>query len=281
MLAAAGYTSPPKTMTELAEMAKKLNMRNADGTIKVAGFVPNFGFYENTPQTWGPSWGTKWLDDQGKSEIGSDPGWQDLANFQKSLVDWYGLSNLTKFTTGAGQEFSADNAFEKGKIAMMIDGEYRTAFIAADKSPIEYGTAPFPSADNHTDLYGGGYITGNVIGISKGAKNLNASWELIKYLSFDKGAQIKLANGLKNVPSLKSALDAPELTGDPNFAPFLKIATDPHSTTTPASQAGADGYKAALQDYLVKYQESKGGDLANGLKAVDAQINKTLQLGAP
>jgi hypothetical protein len=32
---------------------------------------------------------------------------------------------------------------------------------------------------------------------------------------------------------------------------------------------------------LVKYQEGKGGDIAGGLKAVDAQINKTLQLGAP
>jgi multiple sugar transport system substrate-binding protein len=107
LLAAAGYTAPPKTMTELADMAKKLTQQNPDGTIKVAGFVPSFGFYENTPQTWGPSWGTKWLDDKGKSAIADDQGWQDLATFQKSLVDWYGSANLTKFTTGAGQEFSA------------------------------------------------------------------------------------------------------------------------------------------------------------------------------
>ena len=40
LLAKAGITSPPKTMTELMDDAKKLTVRNPDGSIKVAGFVP-------------------------------------------------------------------------------------------------------------------------------------------------------------------------------------------------------------------------------------------------
>src|SRR5262245_11668750 len=49
MLADAGYTAPPKTTTELADMAKKLTKKAADGSIDVAGFVPLLHFYEHTP----------------------------------------------------------------------------------------------------------------------------------------------------------------------------------------------------------------------------------------
>ena len=59
------------------------------------------------------------------------PAWTDAAEWQKQLVDWYGYDNITKFNAayGGDQEFSASNAFETGKVAMMFDGEWRTAFI--------------------------------------------------------------------------------------------------------------------------------------------------------
>ena len=40
LLAKHGYTEPPKTMSELTEMAKELTEFNPDGSIKVAGFIP-------------------------------------------------------------------------------------------------------------------------------------------------------------------------------------------------------------------------------------------------
>ena len=49
MLAQAGFTAPPKNMTELMTMAKALTKRAPDGTIEVAGFVPLLNFYEHTP----------------------------------------------------------------------------------------------------------------------------------------------------------------------------------------------------------------------------------------
>ena len=75
LLAAAGYTEPPKTASELTEMAKKLTVRNPDGSIKVAGFVPLAGFYENAAAHYAPSWGATSFKDDGTSNIGSDPAW--------------------------------------------------------------------------------------------------------------------------------------------------------------------------------------------------------------
>src|SRR5215813_11396165 len=49
MFAAAGIANPPKTLTELATDAKALTKLNGDGSIKVAGFDPLYGFYENSP----------------------------------------------------------------------------------------------------------------------------------------------------------------------------------------------------------------------------------------
>ena len=47
MFAKAGIKSPPKTFSELTADAKKLTQRSSNGTIKVAGFDPTWGFYEN------------------------------------------------------------------------------------------------------------------------------------------------------------------------------------------------------------------------------------------
>ena len=48
--------------------------------------------------------GAKWLNADGKSAIGADPAWQELLNWQKDLVDWYGYDKLEKFRAGLGDE---------------------------------------------------------------------------------------------------------------------------------------------------------------------------------
>jgi multiple sugar transport system substrate-binding protein len=277
LLAKAGYTQPPKTMSQLMDMAKKLTTFNADGSIKVAGFVPTMGFYENAPAHFAPSYGAKWLTSDGKSAIGTDPHWQAWLTWEKQLTDWYGADKLTKFTAGAGQEFSADNDFETGKIAMQMDGEYRTAFIEAEHPKLQFGTAPFPVDDAQPGLYGGGYVTGNIIGIGKGAKNPNAAWELMKYLTTDTGAMVKLANGVKNVPTTLPALHSPQLSSDPAYKTFLDIFGNPHSSTTPASPNGGQ-YQNTFQDFVIKWQAGKVGNLQSGLATVDSQIDAALKL---
>lgn len=276
LLQAAGYTAPPKTLSELEAMADKLTTFNADGSIKTLGFNPTMGWYENSAAHYGPAAGAEWLKDDGTSAISSSPGWSELIQWQKAYVDKIGWDKLNAFTSGLGQEFSADNAFQTGQVAMNFDGEYRTAFIADQAKGLNYGTAPFPTADDHTDLYGGGYITGNIIGISKGSKQPELAWALLKYLTTDTDAVVKLANGLKNVPTTKDALTSPKLEVSEQFKTFLDISSDKNVQTTPASPLGA-GYQNSFQDFWNKYQ-SQGGDLQAGLKDVDKQIDDALAL---
>jgi multiple sugar transport system substrate-binding protein len=233
------------------------------------------GWYSNTPANFGPMFGGKWVDESGKSSLGSDPAWEKLLTWQKKLIDFYGYDKLVKFQAGLGDEFSASNAFEKGKVAMNVDGEWRTAFIADEAPDLPYGTAPVPVDDDKPDLYGGGYTTGNIAGIPKRAEHPEHGWALLKYLTTDDEAMVFLSNGLRNVPTTASSAKSPDLKPDPKFDTFVKIFADPNTTTTPVTAAGS-AYQELFNGFVNKWQAGRIDDLQGGLADVDKQIDAQL-----
>jgi multiple sugar transport system substrate-binding protein len=282
---AAGIAAPPKTLDEFDADVRKTTQRNQDGSIKVAGFVPLSTYFESTPQHFGPLWGAKWFDSSGRSNLAADPGWKAMAQWQNDLVKFYGdgdlktgYDRLKKFTAGLGQEFDAGNPFHKGQIAMMIDGEFRTAFIADQAKDLQYGTAPFPVPADHADRYGAGFVTGNIAGIGKGSKNPDKAWKLLKYLTTDTGALVKLSQGLKNVPTTQAALGRSGLAADPNFKTFIDIYNNPNTMSSPSSPNGGL-YQVTFQNWLDGYQAGKETDLDGGLKKTDKAINDAIKLG--
>jgi multiple sugar transport system substrate-binding protein len=275
MLKQAGLDGPPKTISELTEYAKKLTVKNPDGSLKVVGFNPVMNWYSNTPANFGPMFGAKWVDDSGKSSLGTDPAWAKMLKWQKDLIDWYGYDKLVKFQTGLGDEFSASNAFEKGKVAMNVDGEWRTAFIADEAPKLNYGTAPVPVDDDNADLYGGGYTTGNIAGIPKRAEHPEHAWALLKYLATDDKAMAQLSNGLRNVPTTESSAKSPDLKPDPKFETFLKIYGSPNTTTTPVTAAGSANQEL-FNSFTNKWQAGRISDLETGLTSIDKQIDAQL-----
>ncbi len=271
LLEKAGISSPPKTMTELAEDAKRLTVRSGNG-FKRIGYTPYLGFYESTSAHYAPQWGAQWQQPDGKSAVASDPRWAEMAEWVKQLVDYYGSSALVRFQAGAGGEFTSSQAFMSEKSAMEIDGEWRTALIKSEAPKLEYATAPMPVADTKTELYGGGFTTGNITGIPRGAHHPAAAWELIKYLATNTQAQVELSNDLGNVPTWIPALEQVKGTASAQFATFLHIFADSHTTTIPITAAG-ETFETTLDRYLEKYQAGNGGDLKKGLEGVASQID--------
>jgi multiple sugar transport system substrate-binding protein len=276
LFAKAGIAGPPKTLDEFTEDAKKLTVKNADGSLKTVGFLPLFDFYENAPAHLAPATGAKWLTDEGKSAVGTDPNWKTLLTWQKNLIDWYGYDNLMKFRAGLGDEFSADNAFQKGQVAINVDAEYRLAFLKDQAPSLKYGVAPIPTSD--PARYGGGYVTGNILGISKNAKNPEAAWELIKYLTTNDQAVTKLAGLLKNVPTTTKSIADPTLNSDADFKAFIDIFNNPNSSTTPPTASGP-AYQETFQQFLLTVQSGKVKDLNAGLADADKKINNVMNLG--
>lgn len=280
LLGAAGYTEPPRTLDELSDMAVDLTEYAEDGSITTLGFMPLLGYYENAESHWGPAADAQWLNEDGTSAIGSSPGWETLLEWQADLVERLGgFEILSEFQASLGQEFSAENDFQTGRVAMNLDGEYRTAFIADQAPDLNYGTAPFPVAAGSEDRYGAGYITGNIVGIGKGSTNPELAWAFIKYLTTDTQAQVALSNGLKNVPTMADALTDPGLEVSEQFQTFLDIFEDPSSQTTPPSRIGPE-YQTIFGTHTQKWQSGEVADLASMLDQVDQEIDAAVQLQA-
>jgi multiple sugar transport system substrate-binding protein len=278
LLAQAGYTEPPKTTSELVQMAQKLTQYNPDGSIKVAGFVPLFGWHENTAAPYAQAFGATWLDQNGKSTLASDPRWAQMLQWQKDFTDSIGYDKLQQFASGSAEEFSHSNDFEIGRVAMTLDGEWRVGFIERDKANVNYGTAPFPVADDMADDYGSGYIVTNTFSVPRGAQHPYEAWLLAKFLSTDTTSLVKLGDALKNIPDTNDALSSPTLTSNPYFSTFLQIYQDPKSASPPTTASGAE-WQGLVDDFATKWQAGKVSDLNAGLQQTAEQIDNQLSQG--
>ncbi len=271
LLGEAGYGRPPTTTTELVQYARRLTRRNADGTLRIVGFNPLFDFYENDVAVFGHMFGARWTAADGRSSLAGDPRWAQMFDWQKALVEWYGYEDLVRFGAELGNEFGPANAFQTGQLAMCVDGEWRVAFMAGEAPALDYFTAPLPVRDGLAGIYGSGYINGSVIGIAAEATSVEESWELVRYLALDDRALVKLANGLRNVPSTKTALTAPELVADERFAVFLDIFAHPKSASMPVEVTGAG--QDLLASLAAEWQAGQVTDLQARLQAIDRAID--------
>jgi multiple sugar transport system substrate-binding protein len=275
MFAAAGISGPPKTMSELDADAVKLTKSSGDGYSQV-GFVPDYHFYESTITHFGAQWGPTYFDADGKSTVDSDAAIKSAMEWQKGLLGKLGgFSKMDEFRTSSGEEFSNNNAFMTGQVAMIIDGEWRAGMIDDSNSKVNYGVAPFPVPDDLASQYGKGYITGTIVGVASTSEKQNAAWEFVKFLTTDTDAVVSFANAIHNVPSTIAALKSPKVSQDPNFQQFIEIASDPNSSTTPASPNGGD-YQVVLQNVGYDFQSGKQTDLQSGLDDAAHQIDTNI-----
>jgi multiple sugar transport system substrate-binding protein len=278
MFEKAGITDPPRTMSELVETAKELTVFNDDGSIKVAGFVPYMPYYETNVVTISSMFGANWYSEDGTtSAVNSDPAWQDMANWQKELVDFYGYDNLQRFVAGQGDEWGEENDFHTGRVAMTIDGEWRTSenFLGTEDPAVSYMTAPFPVPDDAADSYGMGQVGGTIIGIPKGAPHPDEAWLLVSWMATDTDTLVYMANTVGNVPTTEASLESPELVASPQFQTFLDIFAHPDShykETSAIGQADQD----LMATFMEKWQAGKVADLQAGLDQVAQQIDDQL-----
>jgi multiple sugar transport system substrate-binding protein len=277
MFAEAGITEPPRTLSELTEMAKELTVFNPDGSIKRAGFVPWFGYYEMVPLDLSISYDADWYNDDGTSAVGSDPDWVAMFEWQKELVDWYGADNLRKFVAAAGNEWGeASQDFQRGKIAMMIDGEWRTAFIKNGSPDLSYDTAPFPVPDDKADTYGIGRVGGTIIGIPRGSAHPNEAWLLVSFMATDTDSLVGAANAIGNVPTTTASLASTDLDLPAQFQTFLDVFGHPGSHYKDMSIIGSADQNM-VSDFAEDWQAGDVADLQAALEQLAQQIDDQIE----
>lgn len=271
-------SSPPRTTDELVEWAEALTVKNADGSIEVAGFVPSNNYYCSwcfPPLVFGHAFGATWLDDAGEAAFASDPAWTEMYAWQKELIDYYGWEDLQRFAAGMGDEWGAEHDFYSGRVAILVDGEWRNAFIADAAPDMDYATAPFPVAPGHEDMYGSGIAGGTVVGIPNGSAHPAEAWLLVRFMATDTETLVYMTNVINNVPTTFAAIESPDLAVPDQFRVFMDIFNHPMSEYVPATVIGGE-----IQDYITTFSEQwQSGKVAldSGLQDAAEQTDTALQ----
>ena len=231
-----GDHAAAQTLSELTADAKKLTVRNADGSLKVAGFVPLGKYYEDSFADGlraGLRRALVRLVGQAAALAGSAlDGAAEVAEVADRLVR---LRQAARFTAASADEFSASNDFERGRVAMLYDGEWRTAFLKAEQ--VE-GRLRRPRRSRRPTAQPGSSARAHRRQHRRDPEGLEAPRRGLAADQVPRDATPTHRRPLEPAAGTcrrrRPRNRSPKIKHDPNFAPFLKIFTNPRVDVQPA-----------------------------------------------
>lgn len=193
----------PRTWSEILKYSEVLTEKNSDGTLKRAGFLPNFGnswLYMYAFQN-----NAKFMSDDRRNCTLDSPEAEHALEFMVKGYDIVGGYEKAKsFESGfLGKE---NDAFLTGKVAMKIDGDWIIASLARYGPSVDFGVAPAPVPDDRYNKTGAfanekdQFITwtgGFSLAIPRGARNPEDGWKYIKFATSLEGQMIEMGEQFK------------------------------------------------------------------------------------
>ncbi|MCW3816138.1 ABC transporter substrate-binding protein [Micromonospora sp. DR5-3] len=199
-------TKPPRTLTEIGELAKKLTVKDAGGKTIQYGFgAAIYGWLlEQLLATDG-----KEYCDHGNGRAGLASKVQFDQESAVRVAQWW--ADLVKggYATNTGRKTDdAQAAFKAGTVAMHLEStSVLRGYVDAAKGKFTVLTAPYPKLDSSS---AGGPIIGGaslwIGGVGHSAQQKRAAWEFVKFAS-SPAAQAKWHTGTGYVPINSKALD--------------------------------------------------------------------------
>jgi multiple sugar transport system substrate-binding protein len=197
LFAEAGLSEPPKTVAELDDMAEQLTKGTREAGYDQVGFIPWAGNWRITG--WGWSRGANYWDADANQAHINAPEIVAAMEWEATYSEKYGIEELTAFSQAVAGE--STDPFVSGTLAMMVTGDWELSTIARYAPDMEYGVAPTPVVEGREFMtWSGGFVTG----IPTGAKQIEASWEFVKYMG-GKDAQLMYAQLTSHMCTNKEA----------------------------------------------------------------------------
>lgn len=219
----AGFDKAPATWDELRDLAKAMQ---AKAGAEYGISLPPKDFQAFLPFAWSAGAdlstadGAKWTIDTPQMRAA-------LTFYQSFFTD--GLADKHPSTeTGAGE-----NNFVNGSVPMFIGGAYEVGEFAKIGGPdfaSKYATATVPAKKSGT---GTSFVGGSDLVVFKHAKNPDAAWKLVKFLS-QPDVQARWYRMTGDLPASPEAWENPALRDDPKLAVYgrqLKSVASPPAST--------------------------------------------------
>ncbi len=228
----------PRTWSEVLAYSKVLTEKNADGTLKTAGFMPNFGnawLYMYAFQM-----NANFMSEDGRTCTLYSPQAEKALQFMKDGYEILGGYERAKsYESGfLGKE---NDAFIIGKVAMKIDGDWILNDLSRYGPQLDFGVAPAPVPDDRVHQRGefanekDKFVTwmgGFSLAIPKGARNVEDGWRFVKWATSTEGRMVEMQaqqkwerrRGRAYIPRQIGSREANEEAyrrfkpGDPKFA---------------------------------------------------------------
>lgn len=167
------YPNDNWTWKDLKNAADKLTQdTDHDGHPDIVGLDMGWGGGTFQPFLF-QAGGAMWNAEDNKTVIDS-PEAAEALKFYKSLMRTYSLTKSSSQRGGLGP----DKFFEAGKVAMFIDGSWRTPSLKKNAPNLRFGVAPLARGKVATSVSGSCFW-----GIASQTRHPNEAWKLVKFLS--------------------------------------------------------------------------------------------------
>jgi multiple sugar transport system substrate-binding protein len=172
--------APPRTLSELIDIHRRLTRRGPDGRLERAGFLhaePGWWTW-----IWGYHTGGSMWDAAAESATVAAPAFARAYEWMQDANRDLTIPALQTFQDSFGTYDSPQNAFLAGKVAMVCQGPWLSNVIKEYNPALEYGAAPFPVADElFREREPVGLVDTDILVIPQGVKNPEASMEFVAY----------------------------------------------------------------------------------------------------
>ncbi|TMD59187.1 MAG: ABC transporter substrate-binding protein [Chloroflexi bacterium] len=238
--------TPPKTIAEVDEFSRKINRISKNGNVTRIGMIPwdTYGF-SNSMFTWGWAFGGEFYD-PAKDEVTPDN------DYVVKALEW--MVNYAKSVGGPAKVAVSPPGitlppFSTGNVALagLVSENYREIRKASPNMHIGSGLLPYQSP-GATQPGAGAWIGGWSVFIPTGAKNPDAAWDFIKWMSATNEGTKAQWDTIGYPPAYRKAAVMQEIKTDPLMGPYYDVlVTAQHSR--PAMAVGA--FYAAQLELLV------------------------------
>jgi multiple sugar transport system substrate-binding protein len=254
---------PPRTIAELDHAAITIAPPQA-GSLARYGYLPD----PRRLWSWGIVFGGQFYDPQSGRVTADSPPIVAALDWMASYSRRYGADQVARFRKGDQALPGAAFPLLEGRYAMIMDGQWRVAEIAAVQEAAEkrgervpqYGVVPLPPPKG--GLKNAGWVNGNFFVVPRGAKNPRGAWAFMKFWSGFGGHEAEAARACAGggwIPASQQVVDQPRfqeyLVRYPLFRTFVELAGSPHQVPTPhvtGAQFFQDEVIRAAEDAIFK-----------------------------
>jgi multiple sugar transport system substrate-binding protein len=145
--------------------------------------------------------------------------------YADNVVKPFTPAAINKFIAGFGPYMSPEDPFHTGKIAMLIDGEWRSASLGNVES-LEWGVAPIPAAS--PELANSTLVEVSTLFIPTNSQHKAEAIEFLKYL-VSPPVMARFSHALGNLPARTSLLGDPIYADLPNYGVWLEALKSPNA----------------------------------------------------